>query len=143
MSKGSSQSCFSIELVFACHSMMKGVYVCELKCNTVSVWNHSYEHELWHDYSSIIQLHSQGIPSLSHFQYGQSTRAHQSHSQITVLCLNLPAHHSGLAVASNIGSVDLESIRPINCVQMKCEAWGSNGLGMVTARKVEKKSRLV
>ena len=51
--------------------------------------------KFWYEYSSIILLHSQGIPSPAHFRYGWA-RSHVSCIQkIVILCLTLAAHCSG------------------------------------------------
>ena len=64
----------------------------------VYLWKHSsYELKLWHEYSSIILLYSQGIPSPAHVRYGQGMRPCRSHSKIAILYmyLALAAHRSG------------------------------------------------
>jgi len=55
--------------------------------------------------------------------------------KITVLCLTLAVHRSvqEAHLASNVGSV--KYVEGLNCLQTEWEAWGSYGLGMVTALK--------
>ena len=60
------------------------------------LWNHSsYKLKLWHEYSSIVLLHLQGIPSPAQFRNGRGERTRRSHSNIAVLCLTLATHYLG------------------------------------------------
>ena len=95
---------------------VESVYICEqiwgkgvtsrisriLVLKSLYLWNHSsYELQTWHEYSSIILLHSLQIASPAHFQCGRGKRARRSRSKNAVLWPSLAAHRSGQEACSS------------------------------------------
>jgi hypothetical protein len=73
-----------------------------LLLNHLYLWNHnSYELQTWHEYSSIILLHSLQIVSHAHFWYGRGERARLSCSKNAILWPSLAAHRSGQEACSS------------------------------------------
>ena len=98
------------------------------------LWNHSsYELETWQGYSSIL-LHSIGILSPAHFLGWWGEYIHWLCLKIAILWVTLVVHHLGREACCSLKRWICE-VGP-NCLQIKWEAWGSRGLGMVAAWKM-------